>query len=147
MKGMDIYMINKMKKIFKRYMVHPLIYQVITKMVVVVVIALLWDRFVNVNGHLSMVRDAYFVLGLIFLMLSWFQYLRLDGVSVKHLFGTGEKRKTKRNGTSDIADYADEKIISFSELEDEERTVVRLLSDVLTGLIFVIISLVALVVL
>lgn len=136
-------MIDKVKKSFKSYMIHPLIYQVITKGAVVVVLALLWDRFVNQQGRLSMVRDGYLVLGMIFLMLAWFQYLSLDGVSVKHLFGTNQKKKTKRNGTSDIADYAEEKIISFSELEDEERTIVRLLADILTGSIFIVIALIA----
>lgn len=140
---MGIYMIGKVKKTFRSYMIHPLIYQVITKGAVVVVLALLWDRFVNQQGRLSMVRDGYLVLGLIFLMLAWFQYLSLDDVSVKHLFGTNQKKKAKRNGTSDIADYADEKIISFSELEDEERTIVRLLADVLTGSIFILIALIA----
>lgn len=140
-------MIDKIKKTFKSYMIHPLVYQVITKASIVVVVALLWDRFVNVQGHLSMVRDAYLVLGLIFLMLSWFQYLSLDGMSIKHLFATKDKKKPKRKGTSDIADYADEKIISFSELEDDERTVVRLLANVITGLIFVVISLIALIIL
>ena len=41
-----------------------------------------------------------------------------------------------------MADFVDEEVVSFDELEDEEKVVVNLLSNLVTGLIFVFISLV-----
>ena len=52
------------------------------------------------------------------------------------------KRKEKKHVKKDIADFVDEKIVSFDELEEEEKVVVNLLSNFISGLIFVLISLI-----
>lgn len=49
-----------------------------------------------------------------------------------------EKKKKKQHFTKDIVDFADEKIISFSELSDEERVVCRFLGDLLCAALFLI---------
>ncbi len=138
-------MIKKIKKIFKGYMVRPLIYKTIMKCSVVLVIVLLWDRFVNTSKTMSVIEDAFFIVGMIFVLFSWFQYLRLDGFSIHHLLEEKKKTPKKKHAKKDIVDFVDEKIVSFSELEEDERVVVVLLSNLISGLIFVVISIVALV--
>lgn len=123
-------------------MIRPLIYQCVVKSVIALVIALLWKRWINPSESFSLVQDAFFAVGLIFILLSWFQYLSLDGIHLPHLLGGGKKKK-RRRGSRDIVDFVDEKIISFSELEDDERTVVRLFSDIISGLIFLVIAIIA----
>lgn len=136
-------MIQKIRKIYQPYMIRPTIYQSATKISVALVLALLWDRYINLNGIFSVVRDAFLVVGIFFFMLAWFQYLRLDGLKITRT-STEDTGKKKSHITKDIVDFADEKIISFAELEPEERIVCRLLGDVLCGLLFLIPALVAL---
>lgn len=139
-------MIKKIIKIFQPYMIRPTIYQCATKLSVALVLALLWDRFINVSGMFYVVRDAFLVAGIFFLMLAWFQYLKLDGMKVSKTSSEEKNKKKKRHITKDIVDFADEKIISFAELEDEERIVCRLTGDVVCSLLFLIPALVAMVV-
>ncbi len=138
-------MIDKIKDIFQGYMIRPLIYKTVMKCSVVLAISLLWDRFINTSKAMSMMEDVFFVIGMILILFSWFQYLRLDGFSVHHLLEEKEKTPRKKHVKKDIVDFVDEKIVSFHELDDDERVVVVLLSNLISGLIFVIISLIALV--
>lgn len=137
-------MIKKIKNIFQPYMIRPTVYQCATKISIALVLALLWNRFINLENVFSVVRDAFLVAGVFFFMLAWFQYLRLDGMKVDRTAKADKKKK--RHVTKDIVDYADEKIISFAELDDEERIVCRLIGDVACGLLFLIPALVAMVV-
>lgn len=138
-------MIDKIKDIFQGYMIRPLIYKTVMKCSVVLAISLLWDRFINTSKAMSMMEDVFFVIGMILILFSWFQYLRLDGFSVHHLLEEKEKTPRKKHVKKDIVDFVDEKIVSFHELDDDERVVIVLLSNLISGLIFVIISLIALV--
>lgn len=54
--------------------------------------------------------------GIIFLM-AWFEYLRLDGMVINHLNDKKQKKKKKRHSSSDMADFVDEQVVSYSELE------------------------------
>ena len=117
-----------------------MIYKTVTKSIIVLVICLLWDRFVNVSSSMSLVQDAFFVVGFIWMLFAWFQYLKLDGYTVQYVFKDKRKKKEK-HVQRDIVDYVDEKIISFDELEEDEKTVVNMFSNLITGGIFVVISL------
>ena len=72
-------------------------------------------------------------------------YLRLDGVTIHHL---GEEfkdmgKKKKFHSTKSIVDFADERIVSFEELEPEERTYCSMLSNLILGGALLIIGLIA----
>ncbi len=132
-------MIKKIRTIFEKYMIRPMLYQCATKVSIALVLCLLWDRFINREQYYSLVEFAFFVAGAFFLALAWFQYLRLDGARIHHLMEEKqEKKKKKQHFTKDIVDFADEKIISFSELSDEERIVCRFLGDLLCAVLFLI---------
>ena len=132
-------MIKKIRTIFEKYMIRPMLYQCATKVSIALVLCLLWDRFINREQYYSLVEFAFFVAGAFFLALAWFQYLRLDGARIHHLMEEKqEKKKKKQHFTKDIVDFADEKVISFSELSDEERIVCRFLWDLLCAVLFLI---------
>lgn len=132
-------MIKKVRTIFEKYMIRPMLYQCATKVSIALVLCLLWDRFINREQYYSLVEFAFFVAGAFFLALAWFQYLRLDGARIHHLMEEKqEKKKKKQHFTKDIVDFADEKVISFSELSDEERIVCRFLGDLLCAVLFLI---------
>ena len=136
-------MIKKMRDTFQDYMIRPMLYQCATRISIALVLCLLWDRYINVQKYFSMAESAFFVVAMVLFMFAWFHYLRFDGIRPGHLFfGTGKKKK-KKHVTKSIVDFADEKIISFSELEDEEKILVRMFGDVICGLLFLVISLIA----
>ena len=85
------------------------------------------------------------LLGAILLAWAWVDYLRLDGVTIHHLAEEFKDmgKKKKRHATKSIVDYADERIVSFEELEPEERVFCSLLSNLVLGVPLVVISLIA----
>lgn len=134
-------MINKLKNIFKAYMIRPLIYKVLTKSSIILVICLLWNKFVNTSNVRSLTEDAFFVIGLIWVLFAWFQYLKLDGYTFQYVF-RGKQKEKKKHMQKDMVDFVDEEIVSFDELEDEEKVVVNMFSNLITGMIYVLISIV-----
>ena len=81
-------------------MVRPLIYQCVTKFAIAFVIALLWKQWINRSEAFSIVEDAFFVIGIIFILLSWFQYLSMDGIHLPHLLGGHKKKEAKAAGNT-----------------------------------------------
>lgn len=122
-------------------MIRPLIYKVVTKSSIIFAICLIWDKFVNVSNFRSLTKDAFFVIGFIWMLFAWFQYLKLDGYTFQYIFREKQKKK-KKHVQKDMVDFVDEEVVSFDELEDEEKVVVNMLSNLATGLIFVLISIV-----
>lgn len=138
-------MIKKIRMIFQKYMIRPMLYQCVAKFAVAMVLCLLWDKFLNQGGYRSLAENALFVAGCIFLMLAWIQYLRLDGVRIHHLLEEKEEKK-KKHIIKDMVDFVDEKVIPFGELDDDERIVCRFLGDLLCALVCLIPSLIAMMV-
>lgn len=126
----------------KKYMVRPIFYKCVTKASVILALGLLWDRFLNQSRLLSMPEHAFFILGCITMLLSWFNYLKLDGMRLQYR-NEKPQNKRKRHRTKDVADFVDEKVISFDELEEDEQAACRLASNLFTGLAFVLISMAA----
>ena len=125
---------KKLISMYQKYMFRPVLYKSVTRVSVVAVLMLLWDRYVPA-----------LLLGVVLLAWAWVNYLRLDGVTVHHL---GEEfkdmgKKKKLHATKSIVDFADERIISFEELEPEERIYCSMLSNLLLGAALLIISLIA----
>ena len=91
-----------MKKLFpryKKYMFHPILYKCVTRVSVVAVLMLLWDRYVS-DGTFTMWQAPALLLGVILLAWGWVDYLRLDGVTIHHLRriqGYGQKEEAPRH--------------------------------------------------
>lgn len=119
-------------------MLRPTVYRTVTKAAVVLVLSLLWDRFLNRDGPFG-IDYAFTVLGLICLALSWFSYLSLDGVGIHYLLER-EKPKKKKHIQRDMADYVDESVVPFDELEPEEQSACRLMSSFVTGAAFLLLG-------
>lgn len=91
-------MIKKIRAVFEKYMIRPMLYQCATKISIALVLCLLWDKFINREQYYSLVEFAFFVAGIFFLALAWFQYLRLDGPPFSPSFG-GKKGKKEKETT------------------------------------------------
>lgn len=139
-KGFDT--MKKIKEIYKPYMMRPIIYKAVTRFSVGLCVALLWDRFVNVQKYYSMTESCFFVIGLYLILMAWLCYLRLDGINPRlDVLFRKMPHNRKRHRSRDIVDFVDEKIVSFDELDDDEQLVATLGSNLLAGLCFLVISL------
>lgn len=130
----------KILKRYKRTFIRPILYRSITWGSIALALALCWNRFVNVGHFLSVGRDAFLVVGAFFLMLGWFTYLKVDGVAMPKLHIGDKKKKPMRHSYGDMIDFADEHIVTFDELDDEEQDLCRLATNVILGVFFLIIS-------
>ncbi|MGN0662185.1 MAG: hypothetical protein ACI4LE_03470, partial [Faecalibacterium sp.] len=134
---------KKFISMYKSYMLRPILYKIVTRVSIVAVVMLVWERFVS-DGHFTMWQAPGFLCGMVLLVWAWVNYLRLDGVTIHYLFEDKKKPKKKnRHPTRSIVDYADEHIVSFEELEPEERTYCSMLSNLLLGGALVLIALIA----
>lgn len=134
-------------KYFHRNLIRPIITKTITKALAALVIVLLWDRFANVERvGISRLSIGLSAVGLILVLMSWFCYLHLDGLApidrIKERLIRSGRRKSKpmRSRGGDIADYLDEDVIPYEELEDDEKAACRLASYILSGAVLILCS-------
>lgn len=132
-----------MRGLFRGEMTRIVLYKAIRKAACALAAVLLWDRFLN-HGHLQVVRDGFLVAAVFLLVLAWFSYLKLDGVTIHHLFEERKKKRPIRHATRDIVDFVDEHIVDYDELEPDERTLCQLLSSLAAGILFLVPALLAL---
>ena len=133
---------KKLISMYKSYMLHPILYKTVTRVSIVAVLMLLWERYIS-DGTFTMWESPGFLCGVVLLIWAWIDYMRLDGVTIHHLLEEFKNpgKKKKFHSTRSIIDYADEKIVSFEELEPEERTYCSMLSNLVLGLPLVITAL------
>ncbi len=129
------------RKLYRKYMVRPIVHMFFTRAILALAASLLWNEFINIEAALSMRTFAFLFFGVLFLVMGWMAYLRLDGVRApsfdRRLFEW--KRKPKRI-RGDLIDFVDEDVVSFDDLEEDERDFCRLVADILCGIAFLILS-------
>ena len=134
----------KMFSVFTSYMIRPTIYRTASKSIITLTLLLIWDRYLN-DGRMSVMRDGAFIVGIILLGTAWWNYLRLDGIKNPFTAGKKEKKKKKNRITGDIADYADQHIVNFDELDEQEQYACGMCSSLAAALLFLVPSVVELV--
>ena len=75
---------KKLVSMYQKYMFRPILYKSVTRVSVVAVLMLLWDRYVS-DGTFTMWQAPALLLGVVLLAWAWVNYLRLDGVTIHHL--------------------------------------------------------------
>ena len=127
---------KKLRSIYKSDMFHAVLYKTFSRLVISACLCLLWQRFVS-DGRFTIWEAPCFAVGAALLGWAWVSYLRLDGVRVPFLDkqkGLGEARGArKRHATHSMADFADEKIVSFDELSSEEKALCSMLASLIVG--------------
>lgn len=132
-----------MKIEWKPYMIRPILYKTVSKCLTALAAVLLWDRFINRGGAMSVLRDGCMVAAIFLFVMAWFSYLELDGVRIHHML-ENERKRPERHKAKDMVDFVDEHIVSFDELSGRERSICKLISSLASGLIFLIPALAAL---
>lgn len=130
-----------LRKIFKKYLIRPILHMLFVRTVLGLTAALLWNEFVNIKAALPMRAFAFLFLGVFLLVMAWMAYLRLDGIKMpafdKSLF---EWKRKPRRTYGDMIDYVGEEVVSFDELEEDEKNLCRLAADLLCGIVFLMLS-------
>lgn len=124
-----------------RQLVRPCIYQAASRLGVGLLVSFIWYRFANPSG-LDINTHAFFFMAVFFIILAWLCYLRMDGLRVpkiKMKFLKKIFKKPQRN-YGDIADYTDEEIVSFDDLDDREKDICLLHADLICAVIFLVLS-------
>ena len=75
---------------------------------------------------------------LIYAALSWLNYLSLDGVNAPEIFKKKLFKKPPKRKMGDMIDYVDEKVVSFEELDDDERTAASFVANLIAAVLFLI---------
>ena len=133
-----------LKKQYHRYMIRPIVTKTITRTLIGLVIVLLWDKYVNVERiGVSRLGFGLGAVGIILMAGAWFSYLHLDGLTpidtAKKKFGVkNKKKKTKQSMGGDIADYLDEEIVPYEELDESEKAACQMAAFLISGMILVI---------
>ena len=121
-----------MKRFLEKYKPNkfkPVLYKFIRRFVIGMVLALLWDRFFNIQKRFAMTEHVFFVLGALFFAIAWVNYLKIDGMRIHY---PGKKPAPEESDDSDSAD-------------PNEDTKTALISNLLAGLSFMLPSLFSLI--
>ena len=134
----------KKKYIFRlaRHQVRPCIYLAATRFGAGMLVCVLWHRFANPN-QLSLTAYGCFFMAAFFLVMSWLSFLRIDGMHMPQLnLGKLFKKikKSPMRSFADMSDYTDEEVISFDDLDDDDKNQCLLIANLACALIFLIIS-------
>lgn len=133
--------VKKLRKILQPYMKRPIIYSCFSKSVIGLCALLLWDRLINSRNTppLDLIETGFFFMALYFLAWAWFQYLAFDGMRTKLLTGLDQLgRKVRKHSTADMADFINEKVVTFDDLGDEEQIAAKFCSDLIVGVLYLI---------
>lgn len=130
-----------LKKHWQGYMLRPLIYKAFTRFVLALTAALLWNHFVAPVFLPAPLAYAFVFVGVFFAVCGWMNHLRLDGLKLPRMKLPALKKKPARS-YGDIVDYTNEEIISFDELEDDEKDVCSMLANLICCLLFLLLSLI-----
>ena len=131
-------MSKKPRRRLEKHMIPSLVIRTFTRFVISITIILLWKRFVASMQPLS---TACFFMAVVFFVFMWMAYLRADGVRLpkidRKLFDHKPKPVIKYG---DMMDYIDEDPHPDDNLDEEELEVVTFYSNLITGLIFLVMS-------
>ena len=126
-------------KIYKNYMLRPIIYMAATRLMAAAIFLLAVSRFVP-NGPAAGMIAAF--LAVLFALFSFLIYLRMDGLHIPRVKYIRPKKKNDpmRNFGS-MSDYTDEEPpVTFEDLEPEEKDLCSLLSNLANLLVFLVLS-------
>jgi hypothetical protein len=133
-----------MKRLLRMYsyLIHPTIYKIASRAFLGITFSLLWNYFINENETYIMAEKTFFFVGVVLLTMAWFNYLKLDGISIG-MARKGNKGKDKSGHQSkNIIDFLEEEVTS-DELDEEDEILSAIIANIFTGICFLIPSIIA----
>ena len=130
-------MLKYLKK-FRANMTVPIISKVLTKFAIGLILSILWDRFINASAQFMMVKHVFFFFGLIYLGLAWFNFLKMDGMKFHYLNEDRHKDNKPKHKQKAMVDFTDEDRDDIDSFDSDEKLLAAFLSNIITGLFFMI---------
>lgn len=128
----------KIKGIYQRYMLRPLIYMAATRLMVALIFLLAIVRFVDGGPAPSLIAGFLTVL---FALFAYLVYLRMDGLRVPRMKHPKPKKKDPLRNFGDMTDHVDdEPALTFDDLETDEKDLCSLLSNLIGMVVFLVLS-------
>lgn len=128
----------KIFRIYQRYMLRPLLYMAAKRLMLALIFLLALVRFVPDGPAPNLIAGFLTVL---FALLAYFVYLRMDGLRIPRMKYLQPRRKDPLRNYADMADHTDDAPpVSFDELEEDERDFISLMANVLNLVIFLVLS-------
>ena len=133
---------RRSKYLLSRQLVRPWIYTSFSRFLLALTIALLMDVLIPHSEAFPFKMYVFMFLGILFAVLAWIAYLRLDGVRLpKLMMKRVNIRKKPSRGAGDMIDYVDEQPpVTFEELEEDEKDVCILWADLACFAVFTLLS-------
>ena len=137
---------KKLFSIYKKDMFRAILYKAVGRLATAACLCLLWQRFVS-DGAFTIWEAPCLAVGVAFLGWAWVDYLRLDGIRLPFVDRDRrlpeQRMARKRHATHAMADFADEKIVSFDELSPEEKVFGSMAASLAVGLPMTVIGIAA----
>ena len=129
----------KIKGIYRKYMLRPIIYMTAYRTIVALIFFLLVDRFVANGPRADMICTF---LAVVFALLGYLVYLRMDGLRIPRMKYIRPKKKADaiRNVVSMNDHIDDDPGVTFEDLEDDEKNLCSLLANGINLVIFLVAS-------
>lgn len=125
----------KIFRVYQRYMLRPLIYLTAFRLMLALIALLAIERFVPHGPGPAMIAAF---LAVLFALLAYLVYLRMDGLGVPRVKYIRPKKKgDPLRHASSMADHADDDPgVSFEELEEDERDFCSLIANLVGMIVF-----------
>lgn len=133
-----------MKKLLRMYsyLIQPTIYKITSRAFLGITFSLLWNYFINENGTYIMVEKTFFFVGIVLLTMAWFNYLKLDGISIGMRKKDNKRKDKSGHQSKNIIDFLEEDVTS-DELEEDDEILSAIIANIFTGICFLIPSIIA----
>ena len=120
----------KIKHIYQRYLLRPIIYLTAFRLMVAAIFMLILVRFVS-NGPADNMIAGF--LAVFFALLAYLVYLRMDGLRIpRGKYIRPKKKADPLRHAASMTDYTDEDPgVSFDELEDNEKDFCSLMANLI----------------
>ena len=109
---------KKLSKYRKPHRIRPIVQRVFVSLVVTASVVGLWDRFVNTGGFFNARARVTPFIGMVFVAVAWFRFVRMDAARTHGRRTTRKRPKQTRGGMLDHVDTDPE---TDAELEENER--------------------------
>ena len=129
----------KIAKVYRKYMLRPLIYLTAFRTMLALIFLLIIVRFVPRGPAPAMVCGF---LAVFFALLAFLMYLRTDGLRIPRMKYIRPKKKSYPiRSAGDMADHIDDELgVTFDELEEEEKDFCSLAANLINLVIFLVAS-------
>ena len=127
----------KIKGVYQRYMLRPLVYMTVQRLMLAGILCLGIHRFVK-NGPQPNLIAGF--LTILFALFAYLVYLRMDGIRLPRMKPIKVKKDPMRN-FGDVPDHVDDDPqVTFDDLEDDEKDLCSLLANVINLAIWLVLS-------